>query len=90
MNASGGEENVLLTTDHLPSHVHDYTITYLPNWPAWQSGGGGVESIDWGGYDSNDNMYTAYTGYQSPYHNNMPPFYVLVYIIKTDDYNFDY
>jgi len=87
---SGGEENVLLTTDHLPRHEHDYTINYLPNWPAWQSTGGGITSIDWGSYESNDTLYTTATGVQSPYHNNMPPFYVLVYIIKTNDYNFDY
>lgn len=71
----GGEESVTLTEAQMPSHTHNYALVNAP----WPPG-------DWG--DRRDNVWrgaetaaTTATGGNQP-HNNMPPFYVLTYIMK--------
>ena len=74
---TGGEEEVTLTVDQIPPHAHTYKIQWDyssrwagPNQPQLQPG------------FRNDN--TSTTGGGQP-HNNMPPYYVLAYIVKVKD-----
>ena len=71
----GGASEVVLTTNQIPSHTHTYNKLHN-GWPV------GVHS----------NGSTSFTGYATggatvgagggQAHNNMPPYYVLVYIMK--------
>ena len=84
LNSISGEENVTLTEAQLPSHTHGAF--------SYQFG-----SIDRGNFGSNTQVvnstlqsnYNVYTGSNRP-HNNMPPYYVLYYIMKLNEYNFNY
>jgi len=86
-DTSGGLESVILTLDHLPIHSHSYSLNYMGNVPASQGGTGGTFALDWAGFGTNG--VTQSSGGASS-HNNMPPYYVLVYIMKTDIYDFSY
>ena len=88
IDATGGAESVTLTYEELPSHSHYYTLSYLSNTGVYNQKDSGGRSGYWiGGYKSGG--YTAETGNNVP-HENMPPYYVLVYIIKTQDYDSAY
>jgi microcystin-dependent protein len=79
----GGEENVTLNINNIPSHNHNYNFSESATT-------GGTTAIFVGNYTNVfTNGVTASTGLGRP-HNNMPPFYVLVYIMKTTDYDFCY
>ena len=68
---TGGEETHVLTIPEMPSHTHGYQQAYGALFLKAGSDGG-----------SNVNLQqTEATGGGGP-HNNMPPFYVLVYIMK--------
>ena len=75
MAAKGGEENVTLTIAQIPAHnhVHRHYECSGPNCHSDAGYRGG------GSYSSRANTDNIGGG-QS--HNNIPPFYVLVYIIK--------
>jgi microcystin-dependent protein len=66
----GGEEVHKLTVDEIPAHTH--TLTTIGGNSGSLSGGG---SASWG------NGITNPTGGDLP-HNNLPPYYALLYIIK--------
>jgi microcystin-dependent protein len=73
LNASGGEENHLLTIAEMPSHSH-------------QSGGAICSDMSGCKYKNiitkeRNGINTDNIGGNTP-HNNMPPFYVLTYIMK--------
>ena len=72
----GGEERVKLSIDEMPSHTHTYEV------PVWGGGNMG-DNQPFGNNRGNNrlNTNTGSTGGNQP-HNNMPPYYVLVYIIK--------
>ena len=87
-NSSGGLENVILNTDHLPQHRHTFSITYIPTREGDQKSSGGVEALDWGNFTQSSTVETGYTGGDNISHNNMPPYYVLIYIMKTTNYDY--
>ncbi len=74
LNATGGVESVTLTVDQMPSHSHSSRITQWgggdTNWP---TGGNWGNNLGW-----TDTKSTG--GNQA--HENMPPFYVLAYIMR--------
>ena len=76
LGVDGGEESHTLQTEELASHYHLNNV---------DNGSGGSESLtpsgDDGVYSDNDTRTQA-TGGDTP-HNNMPPFVVFNYIIKT-------
>lgn len=75
---TGGEEEVTLTVAQMPNHVHPFTTT---------SGTGGskgianVSSGNVGIYAYNQPIKESSSGSSQP-HPNMPPYYVLAYIMK--------
>ena len=71
-----GEENVTLKLEQIPAHDHAYNMNTdicSGNCP----GGNNVNFMAW----PDGNRRTGKTGGNQP-HNNMPPYYVLAYIIK--------
>lgn len=81
LNGTGGEETVTLTTDQIPSHQHEGLGESTGGWPFGNSDSKGHMGSK-GGID-NDNYYyyTSKVGADKS-HNNLPPYYVLTYIIK--------
>jgi microcystin-dependent protein len=77
----GGEENHLLTTGELPAHSHKWYHSWLGN----STGGGAGDRVSQS-YNGNDNGNRAYdtsnTG-SGTAHNNMQPYAVVKYLIKT-------
>ena len=86
-NNSSGEENVFLNTNQIPPHTHRYRYTQV--------------GYTGNSFSNGNNRYAANTHdyfYEETgagpglgqSHNNMPPYWVLIYIMKTSTYNFDY
>jgi len=94
INQRAGEENVTLSVAQMPSHYHyihaggaHQHLSYLDRNNSCNCGGGRCSCGDvlrqdagtsWGGVHGHDMANTG--GSQS--HNNMPPFWVLAYIMK--------
>ena len=86
INSKDGQEQVTLATNQIPSHNHNLNSDYKVLSPAAYS-----RNLDNGRYNGVDNsgnalatlsaFNTSITGGGQP-HNNMPPFYVLAYIMK--------
>ena len=74
LNYKGGEEKVKLEIKHLPKHNHPDNINELGQ-------GGDGAWYESGGYRLRINSNKGFTGEDQP-HNNMPPYYVLAYIMK--------
>lgn len=75
---TGGEEEHRLTIDEIPSHSHDagsLNVTGATN------GGGGIEASGASPANRSVQGNTGYTGGDGS-HNNMPPYYVLAFIMK--------
>jgi len=76
LGASGGEENVRLTFEQMPQHAHNYST--MDHEERGLQGGrdvAGNQKARW------ENRVTDLQGGNQP-HNNMPPYYVLAYIMK--------
>jgi len=75
---SAGEANVTLTEAQMPSHNHNFTgMGFGTNWFTVYANSGG----SYGSEKDSKLVTTNNTGGGLP-HNNMPPYYVLTYIIK--------
>jgi microcystin-dependent protein len=85
----GGDETVTLDIGKIPSHDHkipriksNMTGNNYERWYPPQPGQN-VNAID---YNNMDNFYLSKTTGGGQPHNNMPPYYVLVYIMKLNRY----
>lgn len=86
---SGGAALHTLTKSQMPSHTHSETYTqigYSGNSYANGSNRAAANTDEYASQQTGPEGGGA-GGVTVP-HNNMPPFYVLVYIMKTDDYGF--
>ena len=91
LNASGGEERVTLIDTQLPTHSHKYSyLSWLIRTGNLQQSDGGTGYLSVNTTTPGNTGYTGGSGGVTVSHNNMPPFYVLVYIMKTNDYDFCY
>jgi microcystin-dependent protein len=72
---SGGAESVTLTEEQMPSHTHGYVVVNSP-WPPGDMGNR-TDNV-WRGAEFTTSLPA---GGDKP-HDNMPPFYVLTYIMK--------
>jgi len=77
VGSTGGEINHTLTIAEMPAHTH--TVAVQTTWS-----GGGSAAIQGSGYAANWNPASASNGSNAP-HNNMPPYYVLIYCVKTGE-----
>lgn len=85
LNAKGGLEKVSLTVNQIPSHNHGFTYQFKDSWsgdPQNQKDWVPDKSCrkDWVRYKDHHSN-TGNSGNGQP-HENMPPFYVLSYIMK--------
>ena len=93
INISGGLENVYLGLQNIPDHTHSGLISHTNSSAAAvdgnDGGAAGTQSdvADWS--TSTHASETNDTG-NNLAHENMPPYYVLIYIMKTDVYDFCY
>ena len=86
-----GKETHILTVDELPAHSHSYSDVYYSEHSSHDKRGldilvGGDDNFGSGASDHDNsfvgkNKTTGSTGSDTA-HNNMPPFYTLIYIIK--------
>ena len=74
MGETGGDEEVTLTVEQMPAHTHNYTA---PNTKIYCNESSASKQVFW----SSKTMNTNSVGFGRP-HPNMPPYYVLAYIMK--------
>jgi microcystin-dependent protein len=88
IGVSGGFETVGLTIYQIPQHTHGGLLSHVPNSPA-AINEGDENAADYPATTPSYSSTTNPTGNNAS-HNNMPPYYVLIYIMKTDFYDFSY
>jgi microcystin-dependent protein len=76
LGQSGGAESVALTVEQMPKHAHNYSTMEHEHRGLWD--GDKVDGNQKGRWVT---KVTDFQGGNQP-HNNMPPFYVLTYIMK--------
>lgn len=79
--ATGGEANVTLTKENIPAHSHNF---YLDTTKIGASKDNGAWFVDAGtiGDKATDKPRTTEPTDGNQPHNNMPPYYVLAFIMK--------
>lgn len=77
VGSTGGEENVTLTVEQMPSHSHQVNTAWASAYEYTIVAHGSNTAS--GPYFSSNN--SGISGSSQP-HNNMPPYYTLCYIIK--------
>lgn len=77
-HATGGEASVTLTVEQLPAHTHEYIDPTTGGYKGLAHDGSGSTAEY--AHEGPKGITSATGGGQA--HNNMPPFYVLTYIIK--------
>lgn len=88
LGASGGEKEVTLTIDQIPSHNHIGAAYYDNNYQLWDSSvksgsdSGQFMAITGGPSSNTHTLRVTSNGNDQP-HNNMQPYLVTNYIIKT-------
>ena len=80
LKQTGGEETHQLTTNEMPSHSHDVTVTFREG----NENGGGSNYSDLNGGSSSSKTFSSSSVGNDQAHNNMPPFYSLYFIIKAE------
>ena len=78
--ATGGEESVTLTKKNIPAHSHDFYLDTNKNGSSTSNGSWFVDAGTIGTKDGKGRT-TEPTGGNEP-HNNMPPYFVLAFIMK--------
>ncbi len=73
----GGEENVILTVDQMPAHSHTHNAFHANFKHSGDATEGSTKRDCCGSFKVTSDL----TGGNQP-HNNMPPYYVLAYIMK--------
>ncbi len=85
LNQTGGAETHTLNINEMPAHAHPYVDSYWSEWSGNDKSFGnrlpGANSGDGDNAPLTLDRNTTSTGGNQP-HNNMPPFYVLSYIMK--------
>jgi microcystin-dependent protein len=76
LGQSGGAESVALTVEQMPMHAHNYSTMEHEQRGLWDG-----DKVDGNQKGRWVNRVTDLQGNNQP-HNNMPPFYVLTYIMK--------
>lgn len=80
VEATGGEEAVIFTTDQMPEHAHNYKRHAFNNSESDPATGENVYGASNKTIDAHMGI-TDFVGGGQP-HNNMPPYYALCYIMK--------
>ena len=83
--ATGGANEVSLTTDQMPSHRHNIEISrsgsvLYPVSMYGKSGSGSNDAIQWGVWE--DRIDTMSSAGSNASHENRPPYYALCFIMK--------
>ena len=85
MGQTGGEESVTLTINQMPSHSHNISSDRrLPGWnedEIYRSNRDRIYGYKRDGESSTNTLELTNTGGNRP-HNNMPPYYILKYIMR--------
>ncbi|MHB1309582.1 MAG: tail fiber protein, partial [Limisphaerales bacterium] len=80
-DAPGGEEQHILTVKEMPKHTHDVKFKTFNNVDARNDGTRDVAGPDYDAWNT-WNKFTSEKEGGDGAHNNMPPYYVLAYIIR--------
>lgn len=83
---TGGQKEVQLTEDEMPSHAHELALYYLSTGDKSEDGWGNMQDhTDEGRYGYGTDVYDTpqirNTGGDQP-HENRPPYYAMAYIMK--------
>lgn len=74
LTQTGGEAKHTLTIEEIPAHTHSYRW-----YPSWRFSG----DSEWGAKGSPDDSHQTGSAGGGQAHNNLPPYYALAYIMKT-------